>query len=339
MAAALIVLSGCAPSLAAAPHLVAGWPLDGARLAVTSQTLDLTFNRALRPTATWAAVASQDADEVLRTRASVDQSDARRLQIRIFDPTAGTFDVHWHAVAEESGAVADGTRRLTFQAQSPAPARIDVSPGLAEAGDRLELVGKGFARNSSVTLTIGDEAQPLTTTSTDASGKFNLEARVPPTVPLGVQPVVASDGDANQAIGSVEVRWGGWPPVRAFVVGEPGPDPSEVTFSVTVQNLSDYVLEHVRIVLADPEGTTLVGFDSDGRRQAGSLVWEIPVLDRGVVGPLRATYRASSARRQLVSHAQLEFRHRAERGCTGGSCLPAFISSTTADSVPVTPAD
>jgi methionine-rich copper-binding protein CopC len=331
--------SGCAPSLAAAPHLVAAWPVDGARLSLAPQTLELTFNRALRPDATRASVASDDGGVALRARAMVEPADPRRLQIRVFDPMAGRFEVRWHVVAAESGAVAEGNQWLTFQPQSPAPARIDVAPGLAEAGDRLELVGKGFGRDSPVVLTIGDDAQPLTTTSTDASGKFNLEAHVPATVPLGMQPVEASDGDGHQAIGSVEVRWGGWPPVRAFDVGQPGPDAGDVTFSVTVRNLSDYVLEHVRVVLADPEGGALVSFDPGGQRQDGALVWEFPVMDRGGVGPIRATYRAGRASQRLVSRAQLEFRHRAERGCSGGYCLPAFISSTNADSTAVAPSD
>ena len=196
---------------------------------------------------------------------------------------------------------------------------MDISPSTAESGERLELVGKGFARESPVTLTIGDGAQTLATTRTDAAGKFNLEARVPVSVPLGVQPVAATDAERHLAVGSVEVRWGGWPPVMASDVGEAGPEPDQVTFTVTPRNLSDYVLEHVRVVVKDPEGGVFVDADPGAQRQDDTLEWLIPVMDRGAYGPFRATYRASQP---LVSHASDWFRHRRERGCSGGGCLP-----------------
>jgi methionine-rich copper-binding protein CopC len=333
---ALLIVAACSPDLAVAPYLVASWPVQNALMSVAPHSIDLTFNQALQPDATGAEVRSAEGDVVLRSRATLDPSDPRHLQVRIFDATLGAFDVRWRAVAADSRMPSVGVLRLTFEDGTPSPPRIDVSPHTAESGERLELVGKGFAHSSAVTLAIGDDAQALATTQTDAAGKFNLEARVPASVPLGMQPVVATDAEGRRAVGSVEVHWGGWPPVVAYVVGQPGPDPGEVTFTLTARNLSDYVLEHMRVLLQDPRAGVLVSADPSAQRHDGSLEWDIAVVSRGEFGPYHATYRTSDA---VVGHAWLEYRHRAERGCTAGrDCLPAFISSSTADSTRVQPA-
>jgi hypothetical protein len=92
------------------------------------------------------------------------------------------------------------------------------------------------------------------------------------------------------------------------------------------------------VTLDDPgPGTpSFVGAEPNAERQPGAVTWEIPVLDRGVVGPFRATYRATAA---IASHARIEFRHRRPRGCTADDCPPAFVSETTSDSTPVNPRD
>ncbi len=183
-------------------------------------------------------------------------------------------------------------------------------------------------------FSIGDDAQTLASVRTDGRGTFNLEARVPDSVPFGTQPVVGVDGQGRKATASVQVRWGGWPPAVASVVAQPGPSAGELTFTLNVRNRSDYMLEHLRLVVQDPEGGTFVAAAPGPQRQAGTLVWEIAVMDRGVVGPFRATYQASNA---VVGHAWLEFRHRHGSGCTRDDCLPAFISESTSNSALVPP--
>jgi len=329
-----IFLTGCAPALAVPPHLVASWPLAGASLSVARHILELTFNRELDPATTWAAVWGDDGS-TLASSAALDPTDARRLKIRLLEPTAGGFDLRWHAVDAESHLASDGEQAFTLQSESPAPPRIDVSPPAAANNDRLEVVGKGFVPDSPLQLTMGDNQVPLSTTRTDAQGKFNVEVRAPASVAYGVQPITAADGDGRTATGSVMLLYGGWPPVVGTNVGQPGPGPGEVTFTLSIRNLSDYVLEHVTVTLADPDGSALVDADADAQRQANTLVWTIAEMDRGPAGPFRATYRASAP---VVSHAWIEFRHRRQRGCTGNDCIPAFISTSVADSTPTLPA-
>jgi hypothetical protein len=306
--------------------------MPGATMAVSRQVLDLTFNRELDAGATSAVIVAGDGS-TLPSDSALDPNDARQLKIRLLEPVAGSFDLRWHAVAADSRLADDGDESFALQSETPAPPRIDVSPSTADNDERLELVGKGFTPNSALRLTVGDDDLQMVSTQTDDHGKFNVEARVPATVPYGTQPIRAEDARGLNAVSAVTVRNGGWPPVVGSDVGQPGPAPGEVTFSVGVRNVSDYVLEHVVVAMPDPPGALLVQADSGARVQDGTVSWMVPVLDRGTAGPFRATYRVDHA---VTSHADFAFRHRPERGCTA-ECLPAFISSSVADSTPVAP--
>lgn len=330
----IVFVAGCAPSLAAPPHLIASWPLADASLSVSPHTFELTFNRDLDATQTTASVSSEDGSSV-DSNAALDPNDAHRLRVRTLAAVAGNFDLRWHAVDAASHLASDGDQTFTLRKESPSPPRIDISPAAADNDERLEVVGKGFTAQSPLRLMMGDNSVSLATTQTDAHGKFNVEVRAPGSVTYGVQPIMAVDGDGRTAVGTVMLRYGGWPPVVGTNVGQAGPNAGEVTFSLTIRNLSDYVLEHVTVSMVDPEGSSLVDADPRSQREANTLVWVISEMDRGVVGPFRATYRASGA---LMSHASMEFRHRRERGCTGDDCVPAFISTSVADSTPIAPA-
>jgi len=337
-AVALAGAAACAPTLAAPPRLIAAWPADEARLPIAAQPFELTFNRQLQPEATWAQVWRDDDGSPMVTDAWVEPTNPMHLTVRLQRPAAGQYRLHWHAVAARTSAAADGEQDFALADESPGAARIDVSQPTADSGDKLEVKGNGFEKRSTVTLTVGDDAQPLNTVETDAHGSFGVDVRIPPGVPFGMQPVSATDGDGAVATTALQVRWGGWPPLLAFTVGQPGPDPGEVTFSLSVRNRSDFLLERVRVVLDDPDplGTSLVAAEPSPSRQPGAVVWEIPMLDRGVAGPFRATYRVTTA---VASHARIEFRHRRPRGCPADACPPAFISETASDSTPVAPAE
>jgi methionine-rich copper-binding protein CopC len=333
---ALLVASaaGCAPSLATPPHLVATWPVAGASMSVARHTFELTFNHPLQPDTSWAVVWSDDGS-TFATDTALDTNDSRQLRVRLLEPTGGSYLLHWHVVAADSRLALDGDQPFTLQNESPTPPRIDVSPKTADAGERIELVGKGFAKQSALQVTIGDDGLPVTTTQSDDRGTFNVEVRVPPAVPFGIQPLTAVDGEGRRATVGLEVRWGGWPPAVATDLGQPGPRPGEVSFTLNVRNRSDYMLEHVQVVMQDPEGASLVSADAGAQRENGTLVWEIPTLDRGAFGPFHATYRSDTP---VTSHSWIEFRHRYPRGCTGDACLPAFISRSVSDSSPTAPA-
>jgi hypothetical protein len=329
---------GCAPTYAAPPRLIATWPSPGASLPIGQHTFELTFNRSLQPDSVWAAVWNDLDGVLLPSEVVMDPNNPRRLGVRLLEPGPGEFRLHWHAGAARTGGSADGELPFSLREEVAAqtPPRLEVSRATAESGDKLEIRGRGFGQTCTVQLTMGDDDQKLSTVETDSSGSFVAQTRVPPGVPFGLQPVHAIDSRGASASAALQVRWGGWPPLVAFTTGQPGPRSGEVTFTLSLRNRSDYVLERVRITLGTPEDAALVGAEPNARREEGGLMWELAWMDRGVAGPFRATYRVTGA---TATHARIAFRHRRPRACSGDECLPAFISETTSDSTPVGPLD
>jgi methionine-rich copper-binding protein CopC len=325
----LVAVVGCAPTVASPPRLISLSPSIDASLPIEPQTFELTFNRPLRVDQSWVAIWREMDGAPLDVESTV---ESHRLRLRIGKPEAGEYRVHWHVVSARTASEADGEQPIAFQDESRNPPRLEVVQQSADSGDKFELKGTGFARRATLQLAIGDDGQELKTVQLDARGSFDEEARVPRGVPFGMQPIVATDSEGASATAGLQVRWGGWPPVVAYTSGVPGPGAGEVTLSLSVRNRSDYMLEKVRVVLSDPG--ELTGFQPDGSHRDGAVVWDIGTLDRGVVGPLRATYRVGGP---VVSHARIEFRHRKPRGCTGDECLPAFVSETSSDSTPIAP--
>ena len=330
LAAALMagVASGCAPTLTPRLQLIAAWPAKGESLPVGRHTLSLTFNAPLDARATTASVTS------LRSELQLDTANPRQLMVRLVDPRSGSYQLRWHAVAADTRDISEGEEAFTLRDESEMPPRLDVfQTDTSDVNQPLDLAGNGFARNSTVTLTMGDDDQPLATVSTNAGGSFKAQPKVLESMPYGVQPLTATDELGHRASTAVEVRWGGWPPAVPIDSGEPGPGLDQITFTVKVRNRSDYVLEHITLVVKDPIGAQFVGTDPGARREDREVVWDIPILARGVVGPFRATYTASMP---VVSQAWMEFRHRPQRGCIE-HCQPAFISDSAAESMPVAP--
>jgi methionine-rich copper-binding protein CopC len=329
----LLAFAGCAPVRAAAPKLVAAWPSGTAPLPLAPRTFELTFNRALNADDSWAALWRYADGEAVSGESTLSQ---HVLQLRVDKPDAGEYRLHWHAVGALSGLAADGEQLLVFQDESPRPARLDASRSALDSGETLELRGSGFAPSSLVRVTIGDDQQDMKAIQTDARGGFQDDARVPSSVPFGMQPISAVDQDGVEAATALQVRWGGWPPLMAFTTGAPGPAPGEVTFTVSVRNRSDFLLEKVRVLLPDPEGAGFVAAEPAAQRTNGTLAWDIGSMDRGVVGPLRVSYRVTGP---VAAHARIAFRHRRPARCEGDECLSAFVSETTSDSTVINPPD
>lgn len=333
-----LMATGCAPSLAVPPHLVSAWPAPSSTLPVTRQAFDLTFNRPLDAIHSWAMAWRDDDGSPLTVETAVDERAPRHLYVRLVEPAAGQYRLRWHAVTDASEAASDGEQVFVLQGEDISAPRLTVNRGAAESGDPIVLAGSGFEPRSEVRLTIGDDNAPLTTVQTTGTGEFSARANVPPGVPFGLQPITATDAEGAAATAALQVRWGGWPPLVAFTSGVAGPRSGEATFSVSLRNRSDYVLESVRILMDLPVDATYVSAEPVPTVTHDGLTWDVPLVDRGISGPFRATVRATRSDAQLATHTRIEFRHRRPRNC-GDDCLPAFISETSSDSTPTSPAD
>src|SRR5438067_2319145 len=147
---AALVASACAPVLAAPPHLIAAWPVAGASLSVARHTFDLTFNRPLDGGASSATVWRELDGAPVPSDASLDAANPHRLTVQLREPTAGAYQLLWHAVAAGTREVADGEQSFTLQDESGAPPRVGVSPPNADSGEKLELTGDGVAPTTEV---------------------------------------------------------------------------------------------------------------------------------------------------------------------------------------------
>ena len=328
-----LMLAGCAPALVPLPQLVAAWPAPSATLGRAPNRLELTFNRTLLAEASSVRLARTTDDWQPSSELAVDRN---RLAVQLGEQLApGTYAVQWRAVGARGQGTAQGEYAFVVSGERGPSPQLSVSQPETDAGQVIEVRGQGWRAQQDVQLAIGDEAVPLGTAHADQHGNFSVDARVPEQIAFGVQPVIATDGDQQpQAASAVRVHWGGWPPLAAWTTGTAGPQPGEVTFSISLRNRSDYLLEAVRVELPVPTGTSVVATDGDARLADGVLVWELPSLDRGAAGPLRVILRAPHA---VATHATIAFRHRRPHDCSGEECLTAFVSQTVSDSAPVAP--
>jgi methionine-rich copper-binding protein CopC len=330
----LLLSTACAPVPASPPHLIATWPAAGASVK-SATTLELTFNRALEPASSSVELVHMPDGQLVTTDVRLDPTRRHRLRIGLGEPLSpGDHYVRWHATDARSLASQDGTFGFTVQPGTRIAPRLDIRGDAVRNGDALDLSGQGFAAHAQVQVTIGDDDQPLQSVRADARGAFSISPRIPPGVAFGVQPVSATDDSGNRATAAIKVRWGGWPPVVAWTMGQAGPAAREVTLSVTLRNRSDYVLERVRVVMLDPEGAIFLRSDNGARHADGQVAWEFGWLDRGLAGPLHATYRTDHP---IASHTAIHFRHRRPRGCEDDECLSAFVSETASDSALIEP--
>lgn len=322
----------CAPTLVARPRLVAAWPAPGEVLGRRPRQLELTFNRALAPTSSSVHLAATAGAQVPAVATAF---DGGRVELQLDQPLApGEYTVQWHAEGTRASAAADGEYAFFVSGERGPSPQVSVSQAETDAGQVIEVRGQGWAPGQDVQFKIGDDEVPFGGVQADRHGNFSADARVPRETPFGVQPVTAVDGQARRALAAVRVVWGGWPPLAAWTSGTPGPRPGEVTFSISLQNRSDYLLEGVRVDVPDPPGARVIGVDGGGQHVDGHLRWEIGVLDRGTAGPLRAVYATQGP---IATHATIDFRHRRPHDCSGNECPSAFVSQTTSDAVPVAP--
>ncbi len=331
---AMLVASGCAPTLPGRVALVTSVPVADGVLDTPPSRLELRFSDAVLP--------GQSSAEVLDERggrlsgdATVDPADAAVL-VTAVQPALGPgrYAVRWHAVSARERQPLDGAYDFTIAAGAPSYPRLQLDRGQADAREAVDVAGTGFAPSAPVALTVADDDEPLATVSTDGSGAFDTQVQVPDDVPFGQQPISARDATGGKASTALDVRWGGWPPLRVFTTGTPGPGRGEVTFTVSGRNRSDYVLEGIRVFLLVPPGATPVSASPGSWMDGDDVVWDAGSVDRTAIAPRTVTLRVTGP---VQTRARVEFRHRRPRGCVGDACLPSFVDETVSQSSVVDP--
>ena len=314
-------------------------PAPGAIIGALPDRLELHFAQALAADFSSAEVIDERGQLVLGDT-QVLKNDTRMIEVRLADTAdapGGVYTVHWQSVSASSHDQTSDDFTFTVQPGAPTQPQVMVSPRQSDAQRLVNIAGSGFSPSANLTLTIGDDEQAFGDgkARTNANGAFNVTLRVPGDVPFGMQPVWVRDQAGVKAAAQLEVRWGGWPPLRVYTMAEPGPDSGEVKFTVVGRNRSDYVLEDVRVHLQIPAGTSVVSADDGAHEEGDGLVWDEGTVDRTSFTPRSAVLRADGP---VVGHAQVEFRHRRPRGCVGDECLPSFVDQTNSESGSVTPA-
>ena len=188
---------------------------------------------------------------------------------------------------------------------------VQTSTDTTDVQQPFIVTGTGFAPSQTLALTVADNNEHLDTwgtAETDASGAFTAAVRIPADVPFGMQPITASDPKGDNAQGQVMVKWGGWPPLQLAVKAASGPSAGQVTFTVSGYNLSDFVLQTVRVRLPIPTGATFVSAGRGGSVFNGSEVaWDDSgPLPRGPLLPRTATFQVDGP---VATHAWAYFYH------------------------------
>jgi methionine-rich copper-binding protein CopC len=331
---ALVAVTGCASALPARVHLVTSTPAADGLLGTPPTRLDLRFSNALAADASFVRVLDGQS-ATLATSSDVDPLDPRQLSATLPPGLqSGVFHVQWHATSATDGQAAEGGFTFTVADGAAAWPRLLLSRGQADVKEDVLVSGWGFTPSVPIALTIGDDDELLPATRSDATGAFAAPIQVPNDIPFGAQRISAHDPTGARAAADLEVRWGGWPPLRVFTNGEPGPGRGQVTLTVSGRNRSDYTLEGIRIFLQIPAGAAVVSTSPGARLERGDVVWDLPPVDRSTIEPRLATFAVEGP---IQTTARVEFRHRRPRGCIGDACLPSFVDETVSQSSMLAP--
>jgi methionine-rich copper-binding protein CopC len=332
---ALVVATACAPRIPAPARLVYADPAPDAVIGAVPDTLRLDFSEDLALGESSASVLDPTG-QLLAATTELEPGDPRVLHVQLsHHGGTGQFTVSWQTLSAQTRTPTSGTFTFTVEPGAPAQPRITAAPAVVDVQQQLTVDGSGFHSGAPVILTVGDDEEPLGTAQADASGQFSLMVAVPSDVPFGDQPISAADDRGTKAATDVQVKWGGWPPLRVYTLAVPGPRPGQVTLTVVGRNRSDYVLDGVEVRLEVPSGAAVVSASDGAQVQDGTVTWNQGLLDRTSLIPRQAVLAVGRA---VVGRAWINFRHRRASGCIGDQCLPAFVDETYSESGPVTPA-
>jgi methionine-rich copper-binding protein CopC len=289
--------------------LVEAVPTPGSFLSSAPSEVRLTFGGFLQAAGNSVLVSTSGSGG---NRAGPIQLDAfsRTITAPLQGPLPnGLYTVTWVAVAAD-GHAERGSFTFTLRAGAEPPTmRLDRD--VVDVGEPLSVTGSGFKAGDAVAITAGADRHAVETVPADAEGRISHTVRLPDTVPFGSQRIMATDSDGATAAASVQVIWGGWPPVRIQI--EPRSLPQDLFLDVTVLNRSGYDLGVDNVRIPVPPGTSFVAASTGGRLTAeGAVVWEtLRLRPEEALGPLTVHLdaRALPAGTPVQAAAEVLLRH------------------------------
>ncbi len=324
----LPLLAGTPPIAHASARYVSSTPESGGFLTSAPPSVRITFDEEVATPGSTVSVVAVGGAEVNDGAVTVDATDRRTLVAPLKSGLAnGLYTVKWVSLSNKDGTRQQDSFNFGLRAGA-APPVLQLDRQTVEMGQLLEIIGSGYKPNGSIVVSAGDDDEFVDAGTADASGVFHGSVGLPGDLSLGMQTISVADGDGAKATADVQVKWGGWPPVKVTLRADTGKD--DVTFTVNLWNRSDYhlVVDAARLRL--PAGTSYKTADGNGRLDsAGEATWDtIDLAPHGSAGPftLVVDTRSLEDGSPVTGWSWVQFSH-AEQQAKDGTLLPPFVSS------------
>ncbi|MDQ6675404.1 MAG: copper resistance protein CopC [Chloroflexota bacterium] len=322
------LLAGTTTIAHASARYVSSTPEKGGFLTAAPSNVRITFDEEVTMPGSNISVVALGGAEVNGGPVSVDPSDHTTLVVPLKSGLAnGLYTVNWVSMSSKDGSSQKDAFNFGLRTGA-APPVMHLDRQSVDMGQMLGITGSGYKPNGSIVVSAGDDDEFVDVGKSDAAGTFHGTVVLPADLPLGTQTVTVADGDGAKATSDLQVKWGGWPPLKVTVAADTAKD--DVTFKVNLFNRSDYhlMVDATRVRL--PEGTTYKSADSYGRlNSAGEATWDsIDLPPHGSTGPLTLVVDTTKLKdgSSVMGQVWAQFSH-SQEAASDGTLLPAFVSS------------
>ncbi len=327
-APSLPLLAGPTTTAHASARYVSSTPEAGGFVTSAPTNVRITFDEEVKTPGSNISVVALGGAEVNGGLVAVDNGDHKTLVVPLKSGLAnGLYTVNWVSLSNKDGSTQKDAFNFGLRAGA-APPVMHLDQESIDMGQKLGITGSGYKPNGSVVVSAGADDEFVDAGKADASGTFHGSVVLPADLPLGMQTVTVADGDGAKATADLQVKWGGWPPLKVTVAADTAKD--DVTFTVNLFNRSEYHLLVNAARLRLPEGTSYKEADNYGRlNSAGEVTWDtIDLPPHGSFGPFTVVVDTTKLKdgSDVTGWVWAQFSHREEKA-DDGTVLPPFVSS------------
>ncbi len=329
-AAPLMPLLGGTPIAHASARYVSSSPDAGGFISWAPTSVRITFDEDVTTPGSNISVVALGGAEVNGGPVGVDPANRKTLVVPLKAGLSnGLYTVNWVSLAAKDGSRQTDSFNFGLRAGA-APPVMHLDRQTIDMGQKLGITGSGYKPSGAIVASAGDDDEFVDAGRADANGQYSGSVLLPADLPLGKQTITVADGDGAKATNDIQVKWGGWPPVKVTLTADTAKD--EMTFTVTLFNRSDYhlVVDAARVRL--PDGTAFKSADSYGRlNSAGEATWDtIDLPAHGSAGPFALVVDTTKLKdgTDVTGWVWTQFSHASETAADG-TVLPQFTSSAT----------